>query len=692
MFEQTPHSDPTLRKEADEELQLPLPEVTNDQSALLRVLEDVARGEPTLLSDREILGKAIEHGYVERLDEEEVLTAYSALQDEIFDCGESLKRIASLEKECEESVPEANSMPEANQETLPNTESIAQDYAEKDRAYQELVRESRDPVARFFRVCTKYLRQVPVVSSLVPKVTFEERLQLAQEARIETLRVSQEAQRRLLEGKIQKKELDANRDRLVQERREVEARLDAAQRQLEGLKDLKENLAGWCRIKPSGEFARLCLKQPNVDLNRPADDLFKRISDFQHGIRNQIDDAGAFRKKLIEQLSWPEAGAELVSWYLVNRDGRVDGVIESFRRTHETVCRFVAPSYTQLLLTLQVLAHEKPAFEALSAISRMSHNLPNFETAERYLVADLKQDVRGDAEADKQQKLMEFVDLLTGPLGEHLSGFERYLVAAKLGTYKESFEEVADKYVYSFKAMLERGYEASYKTSLTAALLIQSPQRGEKRFEPFDQVCTFLDQVEPELSKRLALESAFFSLLPGDPLFYAQCLALARLQLMNKDYPEGHATALALPAALDAIKALWKHELEHEAITLADKVSEIDEQLTMEEYQDAREEIRRVRLEEELLASLTALHDLYSEVEDLNLGTMWRKMAESASAQTTIEIDKARAELAAAKKKAKAEQTANPTLTDAEILDQLLEAEEELLRQIREAELGREDR
>ncbi len=106
----------------------------------------------------------------------------------------------------------------------------------------------------------------------------------------------------------------------------------------------------------------------------------------------------------------------------------------------------------------------------------------------------------------------------------------------------------------------------------------------------------------------------------------------------------------------------------------------------------ARErEVLLVLLEEELLASITSLHELYARTEDVNLTEFWQQMAEAAEVRTTIEIDAAQTKAAKAERKARAqiEQGGEPA-GNSEVLDDLLAAEEDLLREIREAELGRE--
>lgn len=651
-----------------------------DQGELQEILGILGKGTPFELRHKETFYKAVEAGLIEHYDEDTLFQKVEGIDAEIAYCSDELRHLSERSSD-RPGKPAAESL----QALEKRAHEAMEQYAKLDQEYNALIRASEDPLKKLGRFIRSLFGRFSKPAA--PEEQNKE-IETANDRRIEALHASREAQQAVVEHQIRKQEEQVERERAGSRRDELTRSKAQAEGELKALSELRPGLFGYSKITPTGRLASVRLDAPGTDLTKPAEDLFERHLSYRSKVIQQADTADVYRSRLVDTYSYPLKGAELIAWYLVNRRSESGDILDSFHKSHQTVSRFVQPSYTQLLLSLQIQSADCPPFDALNKLSKMSRNLPNFERAERYIVAHSKERIEGDQEPQKQERLMKFVDLLTGPLGEQLSGFERYMIAARLGSFPGESVLIAERFGFTQRALTEMGIAPSYRSALAALTLMQSEARGEARMEPFKRAYQALRTQDEKLAEDWMLECAFLSVLPGDTLDFLDCMHIARHELNGRGYSPDYATVLALPAALPAVRLVWEKQVEREALGIAQRVNELDEQLSVREFNDRRENIRRARLEEEILVNISSLHKLYDGINGTDLSALWRSMAEAATAKSTIEIDEMRANLDKATEAARAHAAASGGHADK--LDELLAAEEDLLREIREAELGRE--
>lgn len=653
--------------------------------ALRDVLEAVDEERPPRPTQGLVFRLCLEAGVI--VDNGDVVERRAAAEAELHDAGSELEELRRRRDE-------SNARPEIAVVALKQrVEETGRELETREKEFQQCVRDLRNPLVAAGRMARRVASWVPIVNLWVqPPGRLPDLVAEAGKPRREAMRANLTAQLGLVEAEIRIEQRNAEREDLDKDIARLETQRDAAETELHELGGEGATRTKLFDLTPRGRVMRIRLAKSH---NGPAQDdeggavtLLERASEAKRASAGRIAEAGAVRKALEGEHGYHPLAAELVSWFMVNAGASSPKALETFRAAHETVGRVVEPSYTQLLLTLRLQATGDVTFAALERLSNLSNDLPNFSAAERLLVALDKGRIEGAHDGERQERLMRFVDLLTGPIGEHLSGLERYQLAARLGAQSGDSVLVAERFAVTFKALRDAGLPATYRTSLAALTLTHSTSRGDARMRPFTAAQEAIREVDASLVEPWLLESAVVALLPGPAEPYVDTLLTSREALIERGCTPEQATALALPASLVPLTAAWNEHIREEAFQIGQRVSELDDELLVPQFRDHREQIRRARLEEEILGNLQALQRLYSGIGGLELNEIWRTVAEAAAARDVVERDALHAERRKAVKAGEGEVPA--ARSAAERLTRLLEREDALRSRLRELTVDEE--
>lgn len=578
-------------------------------------------------------------------------------------------------------------------------EQLSEEGARLDSESRALKRKLDSPAHRFWSRVHGWLSRIPVIQDLVQEApNAEEQIESTNDARLEILSSLRGAHSHLMryELTVQMSSAEARKQRrdfchCGQELAEVQSKLKE-------LIEFRPSCFGLLRLTQSAKLMLHFLGQHEHEGGNSAEELFAKQRKVEETIQLQLARASRIQERLEMQWAYPEKGAELISWQLVAHPGEVENLVDDFHRRSQILARTLEPSYAQLLLTLQLAPEAGSGSDLLRKLAKLAANLPNFPEAERYLIACAKERIQGEDEEQKQLRLHAFVDLLTGPIGEHLDGFERHLIAAQLGAFEGDPVIIAERYTSTFQSLKELGVKPSFRASLAIVTLMHSERTGLQRLDPFIKVLELEHSLGFEMTEHAVLDAAFISLLPGDVVRYLQVLIAARDELKRHGFESEKAAALALPVSLQAIGEYWKDEIDSDAHRMALEVARLDRACHEERSAESRrsgsdaEELRKLRLQEQLLAQLCRLHELYERSDDVQLVRMWDQVAQADGANLAkqIESDKTKEKTDSNDAIPENDSAVGEEIRTARV-DALIAAEEELLRRMREIRHGAEE-
>jgi hypothetical protein len=647
---------------------------------LPKFLQSIALGQPLEANIREDYYQAAQLGLIRHL-------SHSQATDLVRQLVAEGKELTTKGEQLRSLVHSLRHQEELAETIVTDTAQKAYDrFCESELKYQLLIRESRSlkrQVSEYFNdLLIKYPRlQVVIGPAQEP---FGSQITTAMEGRLRDHSVALELQGRAIQSEVRLHELVQEIRSLSIEQEEVHLRLNKVEKTLATYQELQANCFGYAALTDLGKtYLRRSSTTLQIDPLELDQELaeFAKISDI---IRARVSKAVEIKSHLEDVYQYPPKGAEIASWYLLDRDGAVAPTVEHFHEANRTVLRYVRPSYSQLLLSLEIQSMGDEVFSQLTRIISLSNSLPNFDPSQRYLVARELEQVEGDHQT-KQDRLHAFTEKLTSPLGEHLSSFEKFEIAAKLAQIQGNPTVVYQRFENIYNQIRAERPIDIFKCMLASVLLTKVYENNQEIVAQFKKSLSLADSFYGKGANNLILECAFIAMFPGEPENYFLCLDMAREQLEEAGFSKEEALARALPASVLGLRAMWKSRVNQEAISIAHKVAAIDQQLENSEFEGLKEEIRRTRLEEELLISIERIHALYGELNSFNLGAIWKDMARAATGKDVLATD-----LENEKKYLIQGENSKRTLTTEERLSELLEAEENLQREQREAELGSE--
>ncbi|MCB0311278.1 MAG: hypothetical protein KDD42_08585, partial [Bdellovibrionales bacterium] len=319
----------------------------------------------------------------------------------------------------------------------------------------------------------------------------------------------------------------------------------------------------------------------------------------------------------------------------------------------------------------------------IAALANSADSLPNFPEPERLLLANLKQEVLGADDNQKQKRLFEVVDLLHGAAGEHLNGFERHLLATQLGNLIGDAAVVVDRYTTTYQKLLAVGADPSFQTSLAAITLLHSPLTGPERMEPFERICELYQKVGVTLDDHTLFVAAFIATLPGDSAPYVLAITLANEELHNRGISDSRCSTLLLPVVLPCLHQVFEQEIDLQAQSLASEVASLEGATNKSNSPSSEETKRKAHVQEQILYRLNQLHNLYQQSATLGLLKRWGTIATAAGVQAASTTDADRSSL---EHESRIQESSESTQS----IDALLEAEEDLQGSIRFIHYGPE--
>lgn len=573
--------------------------------------------------------------------------------------------------------------------------SLAMADASKAETEHEVLRHRLEfPLRGVWQKFNRWASSLPLIGKYFeyPDSDLSE-LETAATRHVQSLEKLHQAQTRLIRHEEATQERARVRVKQTNSVTELTEKLAQVNAKIEDLSQFRPSCIGAVRLSPSARVLALTLQAVSDAQSRPIRELLDEEFSLRSEVRGQIERVSQISESLITEWHYPPAGAELISWQLVHRSGAVEKLTEQFHRRNLALARTLEPSYAQLLLTLKVMSEGRETAEVFKSLSKLGSLLPNFPEAERLLVAAAKEKIVAKSDKEKQERLFSFVNLLNSPIGERLDGFERHLIAANLGSLEGETSKIGESYAFTHSKLVSLGAKPNFRTALASVTLMRSGKLGDSKFEPLERVLDVYRQIGVPIDEQVILDASFISLLPGNPSQYMRPIVLAREELGRLGINGDKAKTLTLPVALSAINSIWKSEVDREAISVAKQVGRLDGELATKVFSDEAEEVRKLRLEEQLLIQLSRLSDLYAEADQFSVHAIFSEFAAVSSAKAAREIAKASAkpaEVEAENDVAEEHEPEKDVRPETERIDALIDAEEEILRKIRDLRFSSE--